>query len=161
MDILSVYVDVLHDSLSRKVDIVKEILALTKEQSEILSDEEMDSDRFDKIIDEKGVRIDEILEIDNGFNTMFERVRDVLQTDKEKYRSQIIEMQNYIRVITDMNVELESLEQSNKNKFDEFLHNKRSEIKNFNKSNSTAASYYRNMSNQHQSWQTYFLDKKK
>ena len=161
MDNSSVYISVLHDSLSRKVEIVKEILELTKEQSRILSAQDMDSDRFDDIIDEKGVRIDEMLEIDKGFNVTFERVRDILQNNKEEYRSQIIEMQNFIRVITDMSVELESLEQSNKNKFNEFLHNKRKEIKEFNQSNTTAASYYRNMSNQHQSWQTYFLDKKK
>ena len=161
MDNTTVYISVLHDSLSRKVEIVKEILELTKEQSRILSAQDMDSDRFDDIIDEKGVRIDEMLEIDKGFNVTFERVRDILQNNKEEYRSQIIEMQNFIRVITDMSVELESLEQSNKNKFNEFLHNKRKEIKEFNQSNTTAASYYRNMSNQHQSWQTYFLDKKK
>lgn len=161
MDNSSVYISVLHDSLSRKVEIVKEILELTKEQSRILSAQDMDSDRFDDIIDEKGVRIDEMLEIDKGFNVTFERVRDILQNNKEEYRSQIIEMQNFIRVITDMSVELESLEQSNKIKFNEFLHNKRKEIKEFNQSNTTAASYYRNMSNQHQSWQTYFLDKKK
>ena len=161
MDNSSVYISVLHDSLSRKVEIVKEILELTKEQSRILSAQDMDSDRFDDIIDEKGVRIDEMLEIDKGFNVTFERVRDILQNNKEEYRSQIIEMQNFIRVITDMSVELESLEQSNKNKFNEFLHNKRKEIKEFNQSSTTAASYYRNMSNQPQSWQTYFLDKKK
>lgn len=161
MDNSSVYISVLHDSLSRKVEIVREILELTKEQSRILSAQDMDSDRFDDIIDEKGVRIDEMLEIDKGFNVTFERVRDILQNNKEEYRSQIIEMQNFIRVITDMSVELESLEQSNKNKFNEFLHNKRKEIKEFNQSSTTAASYYRNMSNQHQSWQTYFLDKKK
>lgn len=161
MDNSSVYINVLHDSLSRKTDIVKEILELTKEQRDILSSQEIDADRFDEIIDEKGVRINEISEIDKGFDTMFERVRSVLQTDKEAYKPQIIEMQNYIRVITDMSIELQSLEQSNKVLFDKFLHKKRSEIKDFNKSNKTAASYYQNMSNQHQSWQSYFLDKKK
>ena len=98
---------------------------------------------------------------DEGFDAVFERVRSVLQTNKEAYRPQIVEMQNYIRVITDMSVELQGLEQSNKVLFDKFLHKKRNEIKDFNKSNKTAASYYQNMSNQHQSWQSYFLDKKK
>lgn len=161
MDNSSVYVTVLHDSLARKVDIVKEILELTKEQKEILSAPEMDSDRFDDITDKKGARIEEILEIDKGFDSVFGRVQDELKSNKEEYRIQIIEMQNYIRVITDMSIELESLEQSNKLKFDEFVHKKRSEIKDFNVNNRTASSYYKNMSNQHQSWQTYFLDKKR
>ena len=104
MDNSSVYITVLHDSLSRKADIVKEILTLTKEQRDILSSQEVDADRFDEIIDEKGARIDEILEIDKGFDAMFERVRSVIQTNKEAYRPQIVEMQNYIREITDMSV---------------------------------------------------------
>ena len=161
MDNSSVFISVLHDSLSRKVEIVKEIIELTKEQSRILSAQDMDSDRFDDIIDEKGVRIDEMLEIDKGFNVTFERVRDILQNNKEEYRSQIIEMQNFIRVITDMSVEIEFLEQSNKTMFADFLHGKRKEIRKFNVNNKIAASYNNNMPNQHQDWQSYFLDKKK
>ena len=52
MDNSSVYITVLHDSLSRKADIVKEILTLTKEQRDILSSQEVDADRFDEIMKE-------------------------------------------------------------------------------------------------------------
>ena len=161
MENMNVYITVLHDSLSRKVDVVKEILKYTKEQNVILSSDDVDVDRFDDIISEKDVLIKKLEELDNGFDTTFDRVKEELKNNKSMYKSQILEMQNYIRVITDMSVEIESLEQSNKTIFADFLRGKRKEIRKFNVNNKIAASYNSNMPNQHQNWQSYFLDKKK
>lgn len=161
MENINVYITVLHDSLSRKVDVVKEILKYTKEQNKILSSDDVDVDRFDDIISEKGILINKLEELDNGFDTTFDRVKEELKNNKDMYKSQILEMQNYIRVITDMSVEIESLEQSNKTMFADFLHGKRKEIRKFNVNNKIAASYNSNMPHQHQDWQSYFLDKKK
>lgn len=161
MENMNVYITVLHDSLSRKVDVVKEVLKYTKEQNVILSSDDVDVDRFDDIISEKDVLIKKLEELDNGFDTTFDRVKEELKNNKSMYKSQILEMQNYIRVITDMSVEIESLEQSNKTIFADFLRGKRKEIRKFNVNNKIAASYNSNMPNQHQNWQSYFLDKKK
>ena len=161
MENINVYITVLHDSLSRKVDVVKEILKYTKEQNVILSSDDVDIDRFDDIISEKGILIKKLEELDNGFDTTFDRIKEELKNNKVMYKSQILEMQNFIRVITDMSVEIEFLEQSNKTMFADFLHGKRKEIRKFNVNNKIAASYNSNMPNQHQDWQSYFLDKKK
>jgi len=161
MENINVYITVLHDSLSRKVDVVKEILKYTKEQNVILSSDDVDIDRFDDIISEKGILIKKLEELDNGFDTTFDRIKEELKNNKVMYKSQILEMQNFIRVITDMSVEIEFLEQSNKTMFADFLHGKRKEIRKFNVNNKIAASYNNNMPNQHQDWQSYFLDKKK
>ena len=161
MENINVYITVLHDSLSRKVDVVKEILKYTKEQNVILSSDDVDIDRFDDIIGEKDVLLKKLEELDRGFDSTFDRVKDELKNNKEIYKSQILEMQNYIRVITDLSVEIESLEQSNKDMFADFLRGERKEIKKFNINNKIAASYNSNMPNQHQDWQSYFLDKKK
>ena len=161
MENINVYITVLHDSLSRKVDVVKEILKYTKEQNVILSSDDVDIDRFDDIISEKVILIKKLEELDNGFDTTFYRIKEELKNNKVMYKSQILEMQNFIRVITDMSVEIEFLEQSNKTMFADFLHGKRKEIRKFNVNNKIAASYNNNMPNQHQDWQSYFLDKKK
>lgn len=161
MENINVYITVLHDSLSRKVDVVKEILKYTKEQNVILSSDDVDIDRFDDIISEKDILIKKLEELDRGFDSTFDRVKDELKNNKEIYKSQILEMQNYIRVITDLSVEIESLEQSNKDMFADFLRGERKEIKKFNINNKIAASYNSNMPNQHQDWQSYFLYKKK
>ena len=161
MENMNVYIIVLHDSLSKKVDIVKKILKCTKEQNVILSSDEVNVDRFNDLISEKDILLKKLEELDNGFDTTFDRVKEELKNNKDMYKSQILEMQNYIRVITDMSVEIESLERSNKTMFADFLHGKRKEIRKFNVNNKIAASYNNNMPNQHQDWQSYFLDKKK
>ena len=161
MENMNVYIIVLHDSLSKKVDIVKKILKCTKEQNVILSSDEVNVDRFNDLISEKDILLKKLEELDNGFDTTFDRDKEELKNNKDMYKSQILEMQNYIRVITDMSVEIESLERSNKTMFADFLHGKRKEIRKFNVNNKIAASYNSNMPNQHQDWQSYFLDKKK
>ena len=77
------------------------------------------------------------------------------------HKSEILKMQNLIRSITDTGVQLESLEQQNKTKFNTFIRNKRHAINDFKQSNRVATSYYQNMSNQHREWQSHFLDQKK
>lgn len=158
MDNINTYISVLHSSLRKKLELIKDILQLTKEQSKILNKETVDTDDFDRLISEKEVKINEVLEIDRGFQTVFGKISSVVKESPQQYRQQILEMQNYIRTITDIGIEIENLEQKNKEKFNKFLASKRHDIKDFKVSNKTAVSYYKNMSNQHREWQSYFVD---
>lgn len=161
MDNINTYISVLHGSLRKKLELVKELLELTKEQNMALSKEEVDSDNFEKIVSEKEAKINEVLSIDRGFQSLFDKISNVVKENPGKYRQQIIEMQNFIRTITDLGVEIENLEYKNKEKFKNFIISKRNSIKDFKVSNKTAVSYYKNMSNQHREWQSYFVDSKK
>lgn len=161
MDNINTYISVLHGSLRKKLDLIKKLLELTKEQNKILNQETIDIDNFDRLVSKKEVKINEMLEIDRGFQTVFNKISSVIKESPQQYRQQILEMQNFIRAITDIGVEIENLEQKNKEKFNKFLASKRSDIKNFKVSNKTAVSYYKNMSNQHREWQSYFIDSKK
>lgn len=161
MDNINTYISVLHGSLRKKLELIKKLLELTKEQNKILSEETVDIDSFDRIVNEKEIKINEVLTIDQGFQTAFKRISEIIKQSPGQYRQQILEMQNFIRAITDIGVEIENLEQKNKEKFNKFLSSKRSEIKDFKVSNKTAVSYYKNMSNQHREWQSYFVDSKK
>lgn len=158
---LNTYIVVLKDSLQKKVSVLKHILELTKEQQAILSDAEMDADKMDAVIDEKGNWINQLTDIDKGFESIFGKVEVDLKRDTARYRNEILEMQNLIRVCTSIGVEIQATEQSNNEKFKQFIMNKRNSIKDFKRSNKTATTYYQNMSNQHREWQTYFLDQKK
>ena len=53
MDNIGVYVSALQESLQKKLDVLLELLKLTKEQGAILKEKEPDMDRFDEIIQEK------------------------------------------------------------------------------------------------------------
>ena len=161
MDNINTYISVLHGSLRKKLELIKEILELTKEQNSVLSKEEVDVDSFDRLVSQKEIKINEVLGIDNGFQSIYNKISSVVKENPGRYRQQILEMQNFIRTITSIGVEIENLEHKNKEKFKNFVASKRSSIKDFKVSNKTAVSYYKNMSNQHREWQSYFVDSRK
>ena len=47
MDNINTYISVLHGSLRKKLELIKELLELTKEQNRVLSKEEFDVDSFE------------------------------------------------------------------------------------------------------------------
>ena len=161
MDNINTYISVLHGSLRKKLELIKEILELTKEQNKILSKEDIDADYFERIVDEKDRKINEVLTIDKGFQSLFDKISVYIKANPQTYRQQILEMQNFIRPITDIGVEIENLEYKNREKFKKYILLKRNNIKDFKVSNKTAVSYYKNMSNQHREWQSYFIDSRK
>ena len=164
MEDIKVYISILSDSLIKKLDILKKILSLTKEQNNILSENDIDKvdvQSFDKVVEEKGKLIEKLQELDRGFDSVYQKIALALNTNKEAYKPEILQMQNLIRSITDTGMELESLEQQNKTKFNNYIRNKRHAINDFKQSNRVATSYYQNMSNQHREWQSHFLDQKK
>ena len=158
---INTYISVLHGSLRKKLELIKEILELTKEQNKILSKEDIDADYFERIVDEKDRKINEVLTIDKGFQSLFDKISVYIKANPQTYRQQILEMQNFIRTITDIGVEIENLEYKNREKFKKYILLKRNNIKDFKVSNKTAVSYYKNMSNQHREWQSYFIDSRK
>ena len=158
---IDTYINILSDSLRKKFDIVKKILECTKEQERLLAVEEVDTDRFLEELDKKGKLIEQMAELDKGFESVYAKVDAVLKTDAASYRTQILQLQNYIRTVTDIGVEIQALEQKNKEKLNRFLAKKRAGINDFKRRNKTATTYYQNMSNQHREWQSYFLDQRK
>ena len=129
MDSVNTYISVLHGSLRKKLELVKELLEFTKEQNIILNEDDVDIDSFDKIVSEKDIRINEVLEIDKGFDSVFNKIGSTIKANPQEYRQQILELQNLIRTITDIGVEIEGLENKNKEKFSKFILAKREEIK--------------------------------
>lgn len=158
---LAIYVSALQDSLRNKWDILKKILELTQAQNEVLSMDDVNIERFDELVGEKENLLKRLEVLDNGFQELFDKIGTSLKENSVQYKPQILEMQNYIRTITECSVKIQTLEKRNKEKFTAFVSGKRKEIRDFKKSNKTAVSYYQNMANQHREWQSYFVDKKK
>lgn len=158
---ISVYVSALHTSLREKSGIMQSLLELTQEQEQILKKEEIEIDDFDKLVQEKSVLLDRMSELDKGFQNLFDKIGTALKENKMLYKGQVQEMQEFIRQITACGVKLEALEKQNRKAFQSFAAKKHKEIHDFRVSNRTAVSYYKNMANQHQEGQSYFMDKKK
>jgi len=147
-------------SLNKKKEVLEKIIDYTIEQELVLSENEVDLDKFGDLINDKQKWIEQLNLLDTGFEKLFERVKEEFQLHREMYQEEIVEMQQLIKKITDLGVILQTSELRNKVRFEQYSAYKKKEIRAFKMSNTSASKYYNNMANQHQG-QSYFLDKKK
>lgn len=156
----NVYVSALQDSLHKKKEVLQKLYNLTKEQKEVLEQETVDMDQFEKLMEAKDEQINILNSLNAGFQSLFQKIESTLQDQRHQYEKQIRQMQENIRIITDLGVQIESLEHQNRDTFQAYLIKERKEIQTGRASSRTAVSYYQNMPNQHHEWQTYFMDQK-
>ena len=108
------YVQMMRESLEKKIRILEEIRLLNREQNQILQDDNATPDQFDENIDKKQVLIDQLTGLDNGFQQMYNRVREALNSNRALYADEIRKMQMYIREITDLSATIQAQEKRNK-----------------------------------------------
>lgn len=160
MDQQSTYINILLNTLSKKNLILDELIRITLLQESYLKASPQDMDSFESSIDEKLQVIDQLNQLDDGFEAVYERVREELEEKKDFFKDEILKLQKLIRQITEKSVKLQVLEQQNKVKMEAFLSSRKSEIRDFKKSSLTASNYYKSMIDSPQG-DSYFLDKKK
>ena len=108
------YVDIMIQSLEKKIKVLDEIKKLNVLQKELLEDDMSDADVFDKTVEDKAVLIEQITQLDSGFDKLFDRVKEALNEDRESYAEKIKKMQQLIRRVTDLSMELQAQESRNK-----------------------------------------------
>ncbi len=90
------YLQVLEESLYKKLDVLGRIESLCARQEQILSSEPVSEEAFDDSIEEKGVLIDELTKLDEGFETLYGHIKEQLMAGREKYKPQINALQKKI-----------------------------------------------------------------
>lgn len=139
------YVDIMIQSLRKKVKVLEDIKQLNEKQKALLENDRSDADEFDKTVEDKSARIEQLEQLDEGFDQLFARVRSDLNMDREAYKDKIQTMQNYIRQITDLSMEIQAQEARNK----EFMTRKfvsiRERARTVRTSSKAANRYYKNM----------------
>ena len=91
------YIQMLEESLYKKRDILRNLQVLCHEQEEILLDEKAEADAFEKNVEQKAALIERLEKLDQGFEQVFSRVEEELQSNKELYKENILHMQECIR----------------------------------------------------------------
>lgn len=152
------YLKILEESLIKKVKVLEQIEEVNRAQAELLSDNTFDMERFDKCVDEKDLMISELNQLDEGFESLYNRVREQLIQDKAKYAEQIKSLQKLIGTITNKSVSIQAQESRNKAAVERYFTSQRKEIGQGRKSSKAAYSYYQNKTGVVGS---YFMDTKK
>ncbi len=157
---VSAGLDMLEESLVKKLDVMKKIREENARQKELLSDpENLDVESFDKTLDIKGEYIDQLLALDEGFQTLFDRVKAEVGEHKDQYAEQIKRMQQLIHDISDASASIEVEEKRNKKLAEDYFSLARSHINQSRQSSAAAFNYYQTMSN-FKNIPPQFMDKK-
>lgn len=140
------YLSVLEDSLKKKLQILDELTDYTTQQQELLKVEELDYEAFDRLVDQKEPLIEKIMELDQGFETVYDRIKEQLLDNKEQY-AQIRALQSLIGELTDKSVKLQTMEQRNKSAVEQQFRKSREKIRQGRQNKQAALNYYKNMNN--------------
>lgn len=108
------YISALRDSLKKKIDVLNRIHNKDEEQLEIANKQPFDYDAFDKNSEEKGVLIYQLNKLDEGFELVYEKVKEELNANKASYKDEIKEMQALITEITELSTKIQAEEARNK-----------------------------------------------
>ena len=141
------YLSVLEDSLKKKLQILDELTDYTTQQQELLKVEELDYEAFDRLVDQKEPLIEKIMELDQGFETVYDRIKEQLLGNKEQYAAQIKALQSLIGELTDKSVKLQTMEQRNKSAVEQQFRKSREKIRQGRQNKQAALNYYKNMNN--------------
>lgn len=139
------YIHILVESLEKKIRILDGIISANQEQREGLEDPNLDPDDFDKTVAKKAAYIEELDQLDKGFEELFARVREELNTNREKYKTEIQTMQGLIRKITDKSLMIERQELQNKELMEKKFAAVRSQAREVRKSQKIVNQYYKSM----------------
>ena len=140
------YLTLLEESLRRKLQVMEEIQKYNMRQQEIFQSGEVDIDKFDEYVAEKGVLIDKLTALDSGFEKLYAKVSEELQGSREQYADQIRTLQGLVTQVTDRSVDIQAQEARNKKRVEDFFRRERDGIKIGRKSTKAAIGYYKTMS---------------
>lgn len=140
------YLNILEESLKKKVDVLDKIKEVNQVQAELLKREELDTESFDRCVDEKDLYIEELSKLDEGFDSLYEKIRQELLQDKDKYAEKIRHLQQLIGEITDRSVSIQAQESRNKSQVEKYFADQRKDLGKVRKSSKAAYGYYKSMS---------------
>ena len=68
---MDTYLQMLKESLDKKIEILNQILQYEEQQQEMVKQENFDYEAFDKSVNEKVVLVDQIEALDDGFEKVY------------------------------------------------------------------------------------------
>ncbi len=140
------YLDMMEDSLREKIEVLNEIVKENEIQKDILeSMTELDEKGFDEAISRKGELIRRVDNLNDGFESLYDRVKEELGQNKDKHKERIRVFQDLIRQITDLSNSIEAGEKRNSALAKSYFSVARSKMNQGRKTSQAALDYYLTM----------------
>ena len=154
------YLQILRDSLDKKLKLLLAIEEKSLEQSEMLKNTNVDLTAIDINMDEKAELIEKVISLDDGFESIYEKIREYLLSNKEQYKDEIKMIKAMIEKVTEKSASIQAVEARNKAQMEIFFSGQKKKIQSQRNAMSVVKDYYQNMNKvKHVSPQ--FMDRKK
>lgn len=154
------YMDVMMQSLKKKVQILEQLTQLNKQQTFLLQDPNLSPEDFESNLASKSALIDDLNQLDIGFESLYAKVKSELEMNRQQYTREIAQMQEYIRIIMEKSNMLQAQEARNKEKVLQKFADVRKQVKEVRKSQRVVKQYYESMAKQNFNT-SQFVDNKK
>lgn len=155
------YIKMLEDSLVKKVELLRQLQGLNQEQKKVLEDSESSPEELDENMDKKSSVIERLDKMDDGFQSIFDKVKEELESNKDSYADEIKNMQKLITLITDLSTDVQAKEMQNKELAKTKFSHIRTQIRETKHGQKAVASYYASMMNNTGYEDSQFWDQKK
>lgn len=154
------YLELLIQSLKKKLLLLNRITVLNQDQREILQDENAAPDALDINVRDKDDLVCQIVALDAGFNEVYAHIKDLMERDHSAYETQLDEMRELIRRIMEKDASVRADEQRNYKLAQQKFADVKKQVREMKASQKMVNSYYQTMMNQ-KTGEAMFLDNKK
>ncbi len=139
------YIDIMMQSLRKKEQVLDAIIRLDDLQKEQLENPESPVEAFDQTVEDKAALIEQMEQLDSGFDKLYAHVREELSANRERYAQQIRSMQELIRSITDKSVRIQAQEARNKELMIQKFSRVKRQAREIRANSRATTQYYKNM----------------
>ncbi len=154
------YLAILIDSLQKKSKLLDGISAENERQYQAIRGEEINYDLLDETINRKEEYIGELDRLDQGFQKVYDRVKETIQQEKLMHKDQIVLLQSLVREVTDKGLRVEREEKRNHTAFTNAAVLVRKKSRSVQTAQRVATGYYTTM-NKLNVVDSQFMDQKK
>ena len=135
------YIEILKQSLTKKIELLDTIMALN-------------------VLQKEADLVEQLSKLDDGFSQIYDRVRADLTENRGAYSEDIAQMKRDITAIMDKSTAIQSQEKRNQVLMQQKFTSVKKQIKEVKKSRQAVNSYYRNMMKMGTPGSTFLDDKK-
>jgi hypothetical protein len=136
---------VLVESLEKKSRILDEIIKENEAQERLFKQEELDLEALDSSSDRMGELAEKLELLDEGFESVYDRIREELIENKQAYRVEIKRMQELIAVITEKIVSINAARMRNNIQAEQRFKKSRQQIGSASSQMKASKNYYNHM----------------
>lgn len=139
------YLKMLDQSLDQKKQMLDQMIEMTATQKASLDKDPVDWTGFDDLVEKKAEMIERLDRMDDGFESVYERIREELLRDKDLHKDFVVSIQKKIQAVSDASATLMAAERRNKALVEKKMTAERKKLQQRKTTSKVASNYYLNM----------------